>query len=154
MELNYLSKLEQREQDILKKIPALVTILVGTVDGKLDDQEAHIGKLSTEFRRQNGEKLVQDYFKWVTNDYDEIFKREWEVYQNQTTEERTKNVSDAIAEVNDILPKIERQYARSLVVSWRGLAVAVARASGGLLGRMSVSNEEQHVMGLNMIEID
>ena len=55
MELNYLSKLEQKELETLKKIPALITILVGTVDGELDDQETHIGKLSIEFRRKNGE---------------------------------------------------------------------------------------------------
>ena len=90
----------------------------------------------------------------MTKDYDEIFKKEWNVYQSQSVDERTQKVSAAIAEVNAILPKIEKQYAHSLAVSWRGLAAAVARASGGLLGRRSVSHEEQNVMGLNMIEME
>ncbi len=151
MKLNYLSKLEKNEQELLRKIPALVTILVGSADGNLDGQEERIGRLSTEFRKQNGEKLVQDYFAWVTEDYDEVFDSEWVRFKNLNTKERTQKVSDEIALVNHILPKIEKKYAHALTVSWRGLATAVARASGGILGTMSVSSEEQDVMGLNMI---
>lgn len=153
MELNFLSKLEQSEQDVLKRIPALVTILVGTADGHLDEQEAHIGKLSTEFRKQNGEALVQDYFAWVSDEYDALFDTEWAAFKKVAEDERKTYVTQEIERVNDILPKIEKKYAHALVTSWRGLGAAVARASGGLLGHMAVSHEEHDVMGLNMIKL-
>ncbi len=153
MKLTYLRELDDADLEVLKKIPALVTILTGTADDDLNEKETHMGKVSTEFRKNHGEELVQDYFEWVSEDYDNIFDKAWEQYKNVRSYARTQQISDELAKVNDILPKIDKKYAHSLVVSWRGLSRAVAHASGGILGRIAVSNEEKDVMGLNMIDL-
>lgn len=149
----YLKDLNSEELNTLKKIPALVTILVGSSDGNLDEKEIHMGKVSTEFRKHNGETQVQDYFEWVSEDFDSVFEQEWNRYKDFSSDERTQLVSDEISKVNDILDKIDKKYAHALAVSWRGLSRAVANASGGILGRMTVSSEELETMGLDMIEL-
>lgn len=153
MKLTYLNELAHTDLEVLKKIPALVTILVGTADDNLDAKETHMGKVSTEFRKNHGEELVQDYFEWVSEDYDAVFDNAWAQYKDVHSTTRTQQISSEIAKVNGILSEIDKKYAHSLVVSWRGLSRAVAHASGGLLGRIAVSNEEKDIMGLNMIEL-
>lgn len=153
MESVYLKELNSEELNVIKSIPALITILVGSSDGNLDEKEIHMGKVSTEYRKHNGEPLVQDYFEWVSEDFSSIFEQEWNRYKELSSETRTQQVSDEISKVNNILHKIDKKYAHALVVSWRGLSRAVANASGGILGRLTVSAEELETMGLDMIEL-
>lgn len=152
MELIYLSNLGQEEKELLKKIPALITILIGSADDNLDEKEIHMGKLSTEFRKDHGEPLVQNYFEWVSSEYDSIFKREWSQLKLITLDARLQLISKELALTNDILHKLDKKFAHELVSSWRGLARAVANSSGGVLGRLTVSYEERDYIGLDMID--
>ena len=151
MELIYLSNLGQEEKELLKKIPALITILIGSADDNLDEKEIHMGKMSTDFRKDHGEPLVNNYFEWVSSEYDSIFKKEWSKYQAIELDQRLHLISEEIALTNDALSKLDKKFAHHLVISWRGLARAVASSSGGLLGRLSVSYEERDFIGLDMI---
>lgn len=151
MELIYLNNLERQEKELLQRIPALITILIGSADDDLDEKEIHMGKMSTEFRTDHGEPLVNNYFEWVSKDYDTIFNNEWSKYKSIQLDERLHTISEEIAQTNDILEKLDRKFAHQLVVSWRGLARAVANSSGGVLGRLTVSYEERDFIGLDMI---
>lgn len=151
MELIYLSNLRQEEKELLKRIPALITILIGSADDNLDEKEIHMGKMSTEFRKDHGEPLVQNYFDWVSTEYDSIFKREWNKFKLINLDERLQSISNELALTNEILPKLDKKFAHQLVTSWRGLARAIANSSGGVLGRMTVSYEERDLIGLDMI---
>lgn len=152
MELIYLSNLEKEEKELLKRIPALITILIGSADDNLDEKEIHMGKMSTEFRKDHGEPLVNNYFEWVSNEYDTIFNNEWNNLKEIELEQRLQLISDEIAQTNEILAKLDKKFTHELVVSWRGLARAVATSSGGVLGRLSVSYEERDYIALDMIE--
>ncbi|MCO5233656.1 MAG: hypothetical protein LC105_07855 [Chitinophagales bacterium] len=153
MNLHHLKDLNEEEFALLKKIPALVTILIGSADNNLNEKEIHVGHLSTEFRKDHGDVLVHDYYNWVAPDYDYIFEQEWAKYKNIDFTQRIHEISEELSKVNQIFSKINKNYAHSLLESWRGLARAVARASGGLLGRLSVSHEEKNLMGLDMISL-
>lgn len=154
MNFVYLNHLEESDLTLLKRVPALVTILIGAADNDLDAKEKTMGKTSTEFRKKNGDELVQDYFNWVAKDFDTIFEKEWEQYQHLSVEERQHQISAELSKTTEVLQKIDKKYAHSLVTSWRGLARAVANTSGGILGKLAVSNEELHLIGLEMIDID
>lgn len=151
MNLLYLKDLSEDDKLALKKIPALVTILVGGADDNLDEKEIKMGKISSEFRKEHGEVLVHDYFEWVSKDYVSIFETEWNHYKSLAVEERTEKISGVLTSVNDILQKIDKKYAHALVTSWRGLARAVANTSGGILGKLTMSNEEKFLIGLDML---
>ncbi|HUH75360.1 MAG TPA: hypothetical protein VLZ75_13275 [Chitinophagales bacterium] len=151
MELIYLKNLEKEQKELLKRIPALITILIGSADDNLDEKEIHMGKMSTEFRKDHGEPLVNNYFEWVSAEYDSIFDNEWNKYKVVELEERLHLISNEIAKTNDILQELDKKFAYHLVLSWRGLARAVANSSGGVLGRLTVSYEESELIGLNMI---
>ena len=110
-----------------------------------------MGKMSTEFRKDHGEPLVNNYFEWVSAEYDSIFDNEWNKYKVVELEERLHLISNEIAKTNDILQELDKKFAYHLVLSWRGLARAVANSSGGVLGRLTVSYEESELIGLNMI---
>ena len=148
-----LSNLNHEEYKILKSIPALVTILVGFADDNFNEHEIHMGELSTAFRKRAGNTIVKDYFEWVYNDYSHIFKQVYAEAKQMNQEDRLNQISEQIAQVNHILPKIDRNYALALVDSWRGLAKAIAHASGGMFGRFAVSFGESEVMDLNMINL-
>lgn len=153
MNLLYLKELGEEDLTLLKSIPALVTILIGGADDQLDAKEIAMGKTSTEYRKNNGEVMVHDYFEWVSHNFEEIFDEQWKTYQSYSVEERTNKISSKIAEANSILNKIDKKYAHALVVSWRGLARAVANSSGGILGRLSIASEEKDLIGLDMLQI-
>lgn len=153
MELIYLNNLGNEEKELLKRIPALITILIGSADDDLDEKEIHMGKMSTEFRKDHGEPLVNNYFEWVSNEYDSIFNEEWNKFKLIELDQRLHLISDEIAQTNDILAKLDKKFAHELVLSWRGLARAVANSSGGVLGRLTISYEERDFVGLDMISI-
>lgn len=153
MNLLYLKELSDQELELLKKVPALITILIGGADDDLDTKEIHMGKTSTFFRKENGDELVHDYFKWVSTEYENIFDKEWDQFKAFSSEERTAKITDLLSQTNEILHKIDKKYAHTLATSWRGLARAVANTSGGILGKMSVAPEEKNLIGLDMIHI-
>ena len=152
MEITYLKNLGTEELQLLKRIPALVTILVGAVDDNLEEREIHTGSISTKFRSIQGETLTRSYFEWVSKDFDQLFKEEWDRYHGVTVDKRTALISDELAKANDILEKLDSTYANALVTSWRKTARAVARSTGGLLGRIPETPEEKEVMVLDMLK--
>lgn len=154
MNFVYLKNLEESDLALLKRVPALVTILIGAADNDLDAKEKSMGKTSTEFRKNHGDALVQDYFNWVAKDFDSIFEKEWEQYKNLSVQDRQSQISAELSKTTEVLHRVDKKYAHSLVNSWRGLARAVANTSGGFLGNLSVSHEEVNLMGLEMIDID
>jgi hypothetical protein len=95
--------------------------------------------------------MLFDYFKDVeiifASQLDQLVKE----YGNLQAETRTQILSDELAKLNDILPKVDPIYARTLLKSLRSLAHGVAEASGGVLGFLEITYEERHLMGLDMI---
>ncbi|MCO5248586.1 MAG: hypothetical protein M9887_06540 [Chitinophagales bacterium] len=152
MKIEYFKDLNLDELNLLKRIPALTTILVGAVDDHLEDREVYTGKMSTKYRSLEGETLTREYFEWVSADFSALFSQEWEKYRDVSVEKRTALVSEEISKANDILRKIDCVYANALVESWRKTARAVARSTGGLLGRIPETPDEKKVMVLDMLE--
>ena len=56
-----------------------------------------------------------------------------------------------LEKLNEILPKLPKEFAVDYYWSLRSLAKKIASASGGLLGYMAVGYEESKLIGLDMI---
>ncbi|MCB0634110.1 MAG: hypothetical protein KDD15_30475, partial [Lewinella sp.] len=67
-------------------------------------------------------------------------------------EERKQAISQKLARLNTILPKLDHFYARLYYNSLKSFADHVAHASGGVMGWLSVGFEEYKVIDLPMIK--
>lgn len=61
---------------------------------------------------------------------------------------------EEIEKLNEVLALVDGLYAKALLKSWKSLAREVAGASGGFLGMLNVSYEEEHLLDLAMINIE
>lgn len=145
--------LTQEEISLLKKVPALITILLGEADHHLDSHEAGTGLKAVAFRTDHGDEVVRDYYEWVAPDFAKIFFEILGYCEQMEEKARMEYLVNALASTSAVLAKIDKKYAHHLLESWRGLARAVAQASGGVHGLHAVSFDERDLMGLNMITL-
>ena len=145
--------LTTEEKELIYRSPALVTYLIGGVDRNFDNAEEAHAKHTVHFRTNTGDPMLFDFFKEVEliffSQLEELVKQ----YGDLQSEKRTQILSDELAKLNDILPKIDSIYGRVLLKSLRSLAHSLAQASGGILGFLGVSYEEKHLVDLKMINI-
>ena len=69
-----------------------------------------------------------------------------------STDERVANATEALKGLNTILPKLNPTYALQFRDSLHDIAVEVAKASGGIFGMGSISEEEKELLNLPMID--
>ena len=69
-----------------------------------------------------------------------------------TAEERVNAATAALKGLNSILPKLNPTYALQFRDSLHDIAVEVAKASGGIFGMGSISEEEKELLNLPMID--
>jgi len=119
--LNAMQSLSQEEKDLLLEALPLVTVLIAGADGKIDVSETSWAEKLTGIRSYSNAK------------------------------EATKSISDKLAGLNDILPKLPQVMAAKLYKSLTSFAKHIARADGGVFKMWSVSKEEQALIDLPMI---
>ncbi|MDB5227496.1 MAG: hypothetical protein JWN78_1689 [Bacteroidota bacterium] len=148
------SHLPEKERELLYLSPALVTYLTGGADKKLDTAEESQAKHIVHFRTSTGDPMLFDFFTEVEPKFLTQLHSLEKQYDNLLPEERTELLVTELEKLNDILPKIDPIYARTLLRSLKSLALAVAEASGGILGFLDVTYEEKHLAELPMITVE
>lgn len=143
--------LTESERNLLYRTPALVSYLIGGVDGKFDEKEKEQSFNTVRMYAVDGDPIVFDYYKTVEAVHSEHLNAVLEQYEGISVQERTEAIVAELTALNEILPKVDNLLARSLLKSFKGLAKMVAQASGGVLGFFEITYEEEHLMGLNMI---
>ena len=146
--------LTENEKELIYRAPALVTYLIGGVDNNFDAAEEAQAKHVVHFRTATGDPMLFDYFTEVEKTFATQLEELVKQYTDLQAETRTGILSEELAKLNEVLPKIDAIYARSLLKSWKSLALAVAEASGGVLGFLEVSYEEKHLLDLHMITVE
>ncbi|MEJ2005312.1 MAG: hypothetical protein P8X57_10190, partial [Cyclobacteriaceae bacterium] len=66
-------------------------------------------------------------------------------------DKRIAQLVNELEKLNDILPKLEREFAIDFYASAKDLAKKIAESSGGVLGYMTIGYEESKLIGLKMI---
>ena len=146
----YFKDLSEKESSLVVDAIAYITVLIAGADGKIDHKEKEWATKVTKIRSYNLPVGLKDYYKIVGENYQERLDELIETLP-QDVEERSTLIQNRLAELNDILPKMNRNFSIQLVESYRSFAEHVARASGGFLGFGSLSSKEKEVMGLDMI---
>lgn len=155
MSIATIQSLPANESALLQAVPAYITILIGGADAQLDSHEASTGLKAIEYRITHGDDLLKDYYQWVSGAFSDQLFTLIEQYKHQDSAALVQNISEQLASTGAVLGKLDKKYAHHLLESWRGLARAIAQASGGIHGKGHhvVDFQEHDLMGLNMISI-
>lgn len=128
----------------------LITILIAGADGDIDPTETEWAEKLTKIRQYDYDNELNDFYKKVGEGYsDRVSALIAELPGD--TDRRVDMISDRLGKLNNILAKIDKDYAVGLISSFKTFANHVAKASGGFFGFGAVSNEEHKLIDLPMI---
>ena len=144
-------KLKEEEVELMLKVPILVSILIAGADNEIDKSEIKKAVSVSQDKQKRARASLLDFYKEVGNDFEDKLKV---MIQSFPSDARTRNpmIVEELEKLNDILPKLDKQYAIEFYESVKDIAKKVAEASGGLLGYMSVGYEESKFISLKMID--
>jgi len=140
----------EEQQLMLDAIP-LITILVAGADGTIDEKEVEWAEKVTKIRSFDFNSKLNFYFERVGKEFSERLTHYIKTLP-QDTAERQQVISDMLAGLNPILHKMDKHDAFVYYQNFLSFAKHVAKASGGILGMMSISPEEKEVISLPMLE--
>lgn len=142
--------LPAEERQLMYDAVPLVTVLIAGADGNIDEDEKAWAEKLTHIRSFHEKGLIHDFYE----NLDKTFSDKVEVYIKKyegDVDARNAAISAELVKLNDILPKIHPGFAGAYMEGLRSFAKHVAKASGGFLGMLSVSEEEADLISLPMI---
>jgi hypothetical protein len=145
-----LESLNEEERKLVKDSIALVTLLVAGSDGKIDAKEMEWAGKLTQIRGYKEVVELKPLYREIGKNFEESVNNYLEELPDDLTEMQSV-ISDKLAQLNSILPKIDSWYAQLFYESLLSFAKHVAESSGGILGFMSINAKEQEIISLPMI---
>lgn len=146
-----LAHLSKQEQEIVYKAPLLVSILIAGADGSIDRREIFQGFQLMVKKSRSASSAVAALFKEISQDFEDKLKLLMQQYPYEHSR-RNMLLSDDIAALNQVMPKLDNRFAVELYKSLLLLAETVAKASGGFLGIKKIGEEEQRFVSLPMLQ--
>lgn len=150
MNIQEFENLREDEIQALLKAPVYVAILIAGADGKIDKSERKEAVEVARSRQSRAREQLVNYYQAVGETFEDDFNRLVDELP-EDVKDRNTDIEQQLRKLNFILPKIDRVFAIKLYASLKDLAKKIAEASGGILGYLSVSYEEQALMELKMI---
>lgn len=142
--------LNEAEINTLLSAPVLLIIMISSADGNIEQKEVNWGEKTIHFRAEDKHSLLQKYYEKVDKNSRDTFFHFMEKLP-EDNEKKVEIINNEFRKLNDILPKLDKTFAKELYKSYRTLAEQVAKASGGIWGYGSVSREEQKLLDLDII---
>ena len=139
------------QYDQLKEALELITVLIAGADGHIDEQELNWAEKLTSIRSYAKPEELNIFY----GDVEAAFSKKLVQLINDlpdSIDERQAIISDRLAVLNDILPKLDNKIGHQLYKSFTSFAKHIAKASGGFLRFGSISTAEKKWVHLPMIE--
>ncbi|WNJ16787.1 hypothetical protein [Pontibacter sp. G13] len=149
MTVKYLAPLNETEQELTLKVPALVVLLVSAADSEIHKKEEAAGKKLIHYRAFTADVVLHDYYEAVNVRFDGDVEP---MIANWKGEESLDAIKAELAKMPEILAKLDTVFVDHLKTSWRTLAHEVAKAEGGIMGFGAITPEELKVVDLPMID--
>ena len=143
-----LSRLSHNDKELLLKAPLLVCILIAGADGKIDDKEIKKTLQMTEHQK-SVDRVLEVFFSELVADFEEKLRVLIQTYSTKT-EERNAMISDELAGLNSLWPRLPARFATAYYEMLKRFAHDIAKSSGGLWGG-KISSEEALLLELPMI---
>lgn len=146
----YRSITNEEYQQIVDAIP-LIAVLIGGADNNFDEKEKEWAKKIIHIRT-----FAHDMdLKPIYQELEPVFEEKIHQFIKDLPQDppaRNKIISEKLAKLNVILPKLKITIASRLYESYIDFAEQVAKASGGFLRMLTVSQEENEWIGLPMLD--
>jgi len=149
--INYLNPLSEEEKLFLQKAPVLVAILVAGADNKIDRSEIKEALRISRYKPIKARNLLIDFYSSIGDEFEYNLIEEIASLPREARK-RTPVIMQDLEKLNKILPKLDQKFAVQFYESMKDIAKRIAKASGGVLGYISVDYEESRLMELKMIK--
>ena len=149
--INYLDPLSEEEKLFLQKAPVLVAILIAGADNKIDKSEIKEALRISRYKPIKARILLKDFYSSIGDEFEYNLIEEIASLPREARK-RTPVIVEELKKLNSILPKLDRKFAIQFYESMKDIAEKIAKASGGVLGYISVDYEESKLMELKMIK--
>lgn len=148
--LYHISKLHIDEQELIKKTPLLVAILVAGADGTIENKELDKAMELIHIKAFSESSDIILLYKEIDQD---VKSKLIELLNELPIDavEREKRISDQLRNLNPILAKFDPHLAREFYLSLTGFALRVAQTTGGMFGLNMVNYHEKAAIKLSMI---
>lgn len=147
--LQEFKNLNEEETNLILMAPALVTLLIAGAEGNIDQKEIDWGGKIAHFRA-NADTILQNYYREVDNNFIETLTQLMNAMP-QDVKERSDKINKELSKLNNILPRLNSDFAKEFYKSLKSLATQVAKSSGGIWGYGSISPEEKKFLELEVI---
>ncbi|MBS1517757.1 MAG: hypothetical protein JSS91_06690 [Bacteroidetes bacterium] len=142
--------LNREEIELMLDAPALVTLLIAGADGNIEQKQIDWGSKITHFRAKDEDSIMQSYYAEVEKTFDDTLAQYISAFPTDI-EERAGIINKELSKINDILPKLSREFAKEFYEDMRTLSKQIAKATGGIWGYGSISAAEQKYLDLEII---
>lgn len=149
--IDALKNLNDKEQDLILKAPAMIAILVAGADDDITDREQQAAVKWARYKRSTSDPLLMPYYDLVHNRFETMLKELLQEYPS-LAELRNPIIVKQLEQLNEVLPKLEGDFAVELYESLKRYAHHIAEASGGFLGFFRINPEERKWLHLDMIK--
>ncbi|MBR9859269.1 hypothetical protein GYB22_00660 [bacterium] len=133
------------------KSPVWVSLLVACADQHLDEHEIETAKKIVHVKTFSEASDVRNLYTELDHNIDATVETE-SAAMPQDPKERIKYFEAKLAQLNDILPKLEHTYAVQFYKSLKNIALHIAKSEGGVLGIGNINDAEEHYLDLPMIQ--
>lgn len=149
--LYHISKLHRDEQELVKKAPLLVSILVAGADGEVDSEEINRTVQLIHTKSFSESSDIRHLYREIDHDVEPALTA---ILKGLPTDvvEREKRLSEELEGLNSILAKLDPQIATDFYNSLKGFALRVAQTSGGILGMGPLGHHEKEMIKLPMLK--
>ncbi|MBK9331432.1 MAG: hypothetical protein IPM96_03255 [Ignavibacteria bacterium] len=142
--------LNQQETELMFDAPALVTLLIAGAEGNIEEKETDWGSKIVHFRAKDNEGILQGYYTEVEKTFKDTLSQFIETFPDNA-EERGELIKKELTKLNEILPKLNRNFAKMFYEDMRSMSKQIAKITGGIWGYGSISAEEQRYLDLEII---
>ena len=143
-------KLSEADIDLLKKTPAMVTILIAGADEEISSSELQKAVSLAKIKQSKARRELLSYYQHIGPDFEANLNELLKSYP-EDPETRSKMVVEDLKRLNYILPKLDHDWAIQFVESMKEIAKKVAEAAGGVFGYLAIGYEESKLIDLKMI---
>lgn len=148
--LYHLKNLSETEQQIVLNAPIWVTLLISCSDHDIDEKEIDRAKEIIHIKSFAEQNDVKELYKELDSHMDERIDSALKTL-SANGKERLEHIEGNLSGLNNVLPKLDYNFASQLYTSLRNLAIYVAQSDGGVFGINRISDEESDYLSLPMI---
>lgn len=146
----HIHHLSAEEKKLMINAPLYVSVLIAGADGNIKNEEKARTVELVHIKSFSEHHGINEFYKELDHDVAEEL-RNLIASLPENTEERQTLLSDLLAGLNHIFPKLDHVFVSHYYKSLREFAHYIATAEGGFWGMGAISKEEEKYLKLPMI---